>query len=96
MNWTRITTTRGTTGRSPSSIEGDMDVNVYFLSLTIEGVGIYEVTPDPPYEYKTGGNSMVVTLPFSIPDTVKPGYYQYSYEFDRGVDTRYNEGHPPS
>lgn len=68
--------------------EGDMDVNVYFLSLPIEGVGIYEVTPDPPYEYKTGGNSMVVTLPFSIPATVKPGYYQYSYEFDRGG------GHP--
>jgi hypothetical protein len=56
--------------------------------MNIVGVGIYEVTPAPPYEYKTGGKPLVVDLPFSIPVTVKPGEYQYSYEFDRGG------GHP--
>jgi len=78
----------GDNGTLLFSYDGDMDVRVYFMSMTIEGVGIYEVTPNPPYEYKTGGKPLVVTLPFSIPVTVKPGDYQYSYEFDRGG------GHP--
>jgi hypothetical protein len=78
----------GDNGTLTLTYEGDMDVSVYFLSMNIVGVGIYEVTPAPPYEYKTGDKPLVVTLPFSIPVTVKPGYYQYSYEFDRGG------GHP--
>jgi hypothetical protein len=78
----------GDNGTLSLSYEGDMDVSVYFLSMNIVGVGIYEVTPAPPYEYKTGGKPLVVDLPFSIPVTVKPGEYQYSYEFDRGG------GHP--
>jgi hypothetical protein len=78
----------GDNGTLSLSYEGDMDVSVYFLSLTIVGVGIYDVTPAPPYDYKTGGNPLVVTIPFSIPVTVKPGDYPYSYEFDRGG------GHP--
>lgn len=78
----------GDNGTLLFSYDGDMDVSVYFLSMNIQGVGIYEVTPAPPYEYKTGGKPLVVTLPFSIPVTTKPGDYQYSYEFDRGG------GHP--
>jgi hypothetical protein len=78
----------GDNGTLTLSYEGDMDVSVYFLSMNIVGVGIYEVTPAPPYAYKTGGKPLVVDLPFSIPFDVKPGYYQYSYEFDRGG------GHP--
>ena len=78
----------GDNGTLLFNYDGDMDVNVYFLSMNIVGVGIYEVTPAPPYEYKTGGKPLVVTLPFSIPVTVKPGDYPYSYEFDRGG------GHP--
>jgi len=78
----------GDNGTLLFSYDGDMDVSVYFMSMNIEGVGIYEVTPNPPYEYKTGGKPLVVTLPFSIPVTAKPGDYQYSYEFDRGG------GHP--
>jgi len=78
----------GDNGTLALSYEGDMDVGVYFLSMNIVGIGIYEVTPAPPYEYRTGGKPLVVTLPFSIPVTVKPGDYPYSYEFDRGG------GHP--
>jgi hypothetical protein len=86
----------GDNGTLTFTYEGDMDVSVYFLSLNIEGVGIYEVTPAPSYEYKTGGKPLVVTIPFSIPPAQDRETISTATNLTGAEDTRYNGGHPPS